>query len=116
VLVGEHVVKLGATFALSDMGGDPATVRLFAQAAEAAGYDHPGADHVLGVSAESRPKWAGLHRRRRRGKIARGIQVLEVRRRHSAFKRNHHRGIASRSLRARPTALERYRDAVADLL
>jgi hypothetical protein len=34
----------------------------------------------------------------------------------SAFKRNHHRRIASRSLQARPTALERYRDAVADLL
>jgi hypothetical protein len=34
----------------------------------------------------------------------------------SAFERNHHRRIASRSLQAHLTALERYRDAVADLL
>ena len=36
----------------------PATVRLFAQAAEAAGYDHLAApDHVLGVNVASRPDW-----------------------------------------------------------
>jgi alkanesulfonate monooxygenase SsuD/methylene tetrahydromethanopterin reductase-like flavin-dependent oxidoreductase (luciferase family) len=34
----------------------------------------------------------------------------------SAFQRNHHQRIASRSLQAHLTALERYRDAVADLL
>jgi alkanesulfonate monooxygenase SsuD/methylene tetrahydromethanopterin reductase-like flavin-dependent oxidoreductase (luciferase family) len=45
----EHAMKLGVALPLSDISGDPATVRLFAQAAEAAGYDHLGApDHVLG--------------------------------------------------------------------
>jgi hypothetical protein len=34
----------------------------------------------------------------------------------SAFARNHRRRIASRSLQAHLTALERHRDAVADLL
>jgi probable F420-dependent oxidoreductase len=51
-------MKLGVTLPLSDIGGDPATVRLFAQAAEAAGYDYLGApDHVLGVNVASRPDW-----------------------------------------------------------
>ena len=51
-------MKLGVALPLSDIGGDPATVRLFAQAAEAAGYDHLAApDHVLGVNAASRPDW-----------------------------------------------------------
>jgi hypothetical protein len=49
MLVEEHAMKLGVALPLSDIGGDPATVRLFAQAAEAAGYDHLAApDHVLG--------------------------------------------------------------------
>ena len=45
----EHAMKLGVALPLSDIGGDPATVRLFAQAAEAAGYDHlhfPGFPHI----------------------------------------------------------------------
>ena len=51
-------MKLGVTLPLSDIGGDPATVRVFAQAAEAAGYDYLGApDHVLGVNVASRPHW-----------------------------------------------------------
>ena len=51
-------MKLGVTLPLTDIGGDPATVRLFAQAAEAAGYDHLSApDHVLGVNIASRPHW-----------------------------------------------------------
>ena len=42
-------MKLGVALPLSDIGGEPATVRLFAQAAEVAGYDHLAApDHVLG--------------------------------------------------------------------
>jgi hypothetical protein len=53
--------------------------------------------------------------------LARGIQVrksacvthVTV---NSAFERNHHRRIASRSLQAHLTARERYRGAVADLL
>jgi len=51
-------MKIGVTLPLSDIGGDPATVRTFAQAAEAAGYDHLSApDHVLGVNVASRPDW-----------------------------------------------------------
>jgi probable F420-dependent oxidoreductase len=51
-------MKLGITLPLIDIGGDPATVRDFAQAAEALGYDHLGApDHVLGVNVASRPDW-----------------------------------------------------------
>jgi len=58
MLVEEHAMKLGVALPLSDIGGDPATVRLFAQAAEAAGYDHLAApDHVLGVDVASRPDW-----------------------------------------------------------
>jgi hypothetical protein len=38
------------------MRREPATVRLFAQSAEAAGYDHLAApDHVLAVNVASRP-------------------------------------------------------------
>ncbi len=38
------------------MGREPAAVWLFAQAAEAAGYDHLAVpDHVLGVNVASRP-------------------------------------------------------------
>lgn len=51
-------MKLGITLPLIDLQGDPATVRDFAQAAEALGYDHLGApDHVLGVNIASRPDW-----------------------------------------------------------
>ena len=52
------MVKLGITLPLKDVQGEPATVRDFAQAAEATGYHHLGApDHVLGVNAASRPDW-----------------------------------------------------------
>ena len=51
-------MKLGIALPLIDIGGDPATVRDFAQAAEALGYDHLGApDHVLGVNVATRPDW-----------------------------------------------------------
>src|SRR5262249_18376599 len=51
-------MKLGITLPLTDIGGDPATVREFAQTAEALGYHHLGApDHVLGVNVASRPSW-----------------------------------------------------------
>jgi hypothetical protein len=51
-------MKVGVTLPLSDIGGGPATVRLFAEAAEAAGYDHLAApDHVLGVNVASWPGW-----------------------------------------------------------
>ena len=51
-------MKLGVALPLIDIGGEPATVRTFAQAAEEAGYDHLAApDHVLGVNVASRPDW-----------------------------------------------------------
>jgi probable F420-dependent oxidoreductase len=51
-------MKLGISLPLIDIQGEPATVRDFAQAAEALGYDHLGApDHVLGVNVASRPDW-----------------------------------------------------------
>ena len=52
------MAKLGVTLPLTDIGGDPATVLLFALAAEAAGYDHLAApDHVFGLNTASRPNW-----------------------------------------------------------
>ena len=51
-------MKLGVALPLLDVGGDAATVRDFAQAAEELGYDDlmlP--DHVLGVNVASRPDW-----------------------------------------------------------
>src|SRR6476469_5251630 len=51
-------MKLGITLPLIDIHGDPVTVRDFALAAEALGYDHLGApDHVLGVNVANRPDW-----------------------------------------------------------
>ncbi len=51
-------IKLGILVPFGDIGGDPATVREFAQAAEAMGYDDLALpDHVLGVNADSRPDW-----------------------------------------------------------
>ncbi|MGH7102532.1 MAG: LLM class F420-dependent oxidoreductase [Acetobacteraceae bacterium] len=52
------MMQLGAALPLIDIGGEPATVRAFAEAAEDAGYDHLAApDHVLGVNVASRPGW-----------------------------------------------------------
>jgi probable F420-dependent oxidoreductase len=51
-------MKLGITLPLTDIHGDPATVREFAQTAESLGYHHLGApDHILGVNVASRPNW-----------------------------------------------------------
>ena len=51
-------MKLGITLPLTDIHGDPAVVRDFAQTAEGLGYDYLGApDHVLGVNVASRPDW-----------------------------------------------------------
>jgi probable F420-dependent oxidoreductase len=51
-------MKLGISLPLSDIEGEPATVREFAQAAESLGYHHLAApDHVLGVNVASRPDW-----------------------------------------------------------
>ncbi len=51
-------MQIGITLPLIDIGGDPVTVRDFAQAAEGLGYDHLGApDHVLGANVANRPDW-----------------------------------------------------------
>src|SRR6202012_6302737 len=51
-------MQLGVALPLNDIGSDPGVARAFAQAAEAAGYDHlMCADHVLGVNVASRPGW-----------------------------------------------------------
>ena len=51
-------MELGALLPWSDIGGDPAVIREYAQAAESIGYDFLEApDHVLGVNAASRPGW-----------------------------------------------------------
>ena len=57
--------EAGISLPLIDIQGDPVTVRDFAQAAEALGYDHLGApDHVLGVNVASRPDWGARKPRR----------------------------------------------------
>jgi probable F420-dependent oxidoreductase len=51
-------MELGTLLPLGDIGGSPAVLKEYAQAAEAAGYDFIEApDHVLGVNAASRPGW-----------------------------------------------------------
>jgi probable F420-dependent oxidoreductase len=51
-------MQLGALIPLGDIGGDPGTVRDYAQGLEALGYDFLEApDHVLGVNTASRPGW-----------------------------------------------------------
>jgi probable F420-dependent oxidoreductase len=51
-------MKLGVALPIVDIGGEPAALREFVQAAEAIGYDGIAApDHVLGANAASRPGW-----------------------------------------------------------
>ena len=50
-------MQLGANLPLWDIGGDPAVVRDFSQAAEDMGFDYLGAaDHVIGVNEANRPE------------------------------------------------------------
>ena len=57
-------MQLGTLLPLGDIGGDPATVREYAQAAESIGYNFVEApDHVLGASEASAPR-ARTHRGR----------------------------------------------------
>jgi probable F420-dependent oxidoreductase len=52
-------MKLGVALPIVDIGGEPAALREFAQAAEAIGYHGIAApDHVLGVNVASRPQWS----------------------------------------------------------
>ncbi len=51
-------MKLCVAIPLVDIGGEPETIRDFAQAAEEIGYDGLAlADHVLGVNIANRPDW-----------------------------------------------------------
>jgi probable F420-dependent oxidoreductase len=51
-------MQLGTLLPLGDIGGSPAVLKEYAQAAADAGYDFIEApDHVLGVNAASRPGW-----------------------------------------------------------
>jgi probable F420-dependent oxidoreductase len=51
-------MQIGTLLPLGDIGGEPATLREYAQGAEAIGYDFLEApDHVVGVNAASRPGW-----------------------------------------------------------
>lgn len=51
-------MQLGALVPFGDFGGDPDTVREYAQGLEAAGFDFLEApDHVLGANVASRPDW-----------------------------------------------------------
>ena len=53
-------MQLGHLVPFGDIGGDPDTVRDYAQGLEAHGYDFVEApDHVLGANIASRPNWAG---------------------------------------------------------
>src|SRR6266481_8911574 len=57
---GKVEMKLGVALPLIDVavGGDPAAIREFVQAAEEIGYqDLAAPDHVLGVNVASRPDW-----------------------------------------------------------
>src|SRR5690349_12843239 len=54
----ERQMKLGVALPIVDIGGEPATLREFVQAAEEIGYHGIAApDHVLGANIASRPGW-----------------------------------------------------------
>src|SRR5215204_2820248 len=54
----EAQMKLGVALPIVDIGGEPAAIRDFVQAAEAIGYQGIAApDHVLGANVASRPGW-----------------------------------------------------------
>ena len=51
-------MQLGSLIPQNDIGGTPAALKAFAQAAEGLGYHFlEAADHVLGVNVASRPDW-----------------------------------------------------------
>jgi probable F420-dependent oxidoreductase len=53
-------MQLGHLVPFGDIGGDPETVRSYAQGLVEFGYDFMEApDHVLGANVASRPNWAG---------------------------------------------------------
>lgn len=53
-------MQLGVIYPQNVIGGDPTTVRNFAQAAEGLGYSHIVAyDHVLGINPAAYPNWQG---------------------------------------------------------
>jgi probable F420-dependent oxidoreductase len=55
-------MRIGAVFPQYEIGDDPAVIRSWAQAAEAAGYRHILAyDHVLGAGRDTRPDWGARY-------------------------------------------------------
>lgn len=53
-------LRLGVVFPQTEIGPDVEPVRAYAQAAEAAGFDHLLVyDHVLGADLTNRPEWKG---------------------------------------------------------
>jgi probable F420-dependent oxidoreductase len=57
-------VRLGVVFPQTEIGADPGAIRAFAQAVEAAGFDHlVFYDHVVGVDSIARPGWAEMAHR-----------------------------------------------------
>ena len=51
-------MRLGVALPIVDIGGGPAALKEFSQAAEAIGYQGIAApDHVLGANVASRPGW-----------------------------------------------------------
>ncbi len=55
-------MRVGVLFPQTELGPDPSVVPEFAQAVDAAGYDHLVAfDHVLGADAERHPGWSGTY-------------------------------------------------------
>jgi probable F420-dependent oxidoreductase len=53
-------MRLGAVFPQTEIGNDPAKIRLWAEAVEDMGYDHLLAfDHVVGAGRDTRPGWTG---------------------------------------------------------
>jgi len=94
----EHATKFGVTLPLPDIGGDPATVRIFAHGAEAAAYDSSRRpDHVWGINVASPPAGRGRNLYRDPFSL---FGLLETSAHLGALERNHHWRIASRSLQA----------------
>jgi probable F420-dependent oxidoreductase len=55
-------MRTGVVFPQTEIGADPAGVKVYAQAVQQMGYEHLVAfDHVLGADASVRPGWSGAY-------------------------------------------------------
>ena len=53
-------MNIGVVFPQTEIGGDPASVRAYAQAVQEMGFTHLAVyDHVLGADTSVRPNWSG---------------------------------------------------------